>query len=290
MQQESYWWYITLEATRGNEEVLSSLVEMAGCLGCEEADKGDKACLRAYFHPEKPLEHWLMSVSSLAENWPGVTVADMGKIDNQPWHKEWMEAFPPLNVGHNLVVMASWHADAYQPSGRVPLYIHPGSAFGTGYHESTQAALTLIERHLKPGSRVADIGCGTAILSIAALKLGATSVRARDLDPEAVSEALRNSMELNDITSQQLTVEQGNLLVGFDEQVDLIVANILYEPLCAMVSDVKRCLKPEGIAIFSGMIEREADAFEVKLKGQGFDVFDRVQLADWVALAAKPCN
>lgn len=290
MQGQDYWWYITLEAPRGEEEVMASLAEAAGCIGCEEADKGAKSCLRAYFHPDRPLDYWLKTLSSLAAQWPGLTISDMGKIDNQPWHTDWMDAFPPLNVGKNLVVMAPWHAETYQPGGRLALYIHPAGAFGTGYHESTQAALTLIERHLRPGIRVADIGCGTAILSIAALKLGAASARARDLDPEAVSEALRNSLEVNGLSPRALQVEQGNLLKDFDEQVDLIVANILYEPLCAMLPDVASCLKPDGLAIFSGMVEREALAFEEKLAKTGFDLYDRVQLGEWVALAAKPCN
>ena len=132
----------------------------------------------------------------------GVTISDMGKIENRPWHTEWMDAFPPLNVGEHLVVMAPWHAGK-EESGRLPVFIYPGSAFGTGYHQSTQAVLTLLERYLKKGDAVADIGCGSAILSIAALKMGAAIAYARDLDPSVVDEAVRSAVHLQILLLQK---------------------------------------------------------------------------------------
>lgn len=287
MEKGSYWWYITIQGPCGSEELMNSLSEASGCLGSEETHLGDVTCLQVYYRNDHPLGHWLDLMNQLIRDWPQLAVRDMGKVENRPWHTEWMEAFPPLNVGEKLVVMAPWHLDGYEPTNRIPLLIYPGSAFGTGYHESTQAVLTLLEKVIQPGNRVADIGCGSAILSVAALKLGAKSARARDLDPAVLDEAQRNLMELNHIPQQQLTVEQGDLLKGFDETVDLLMANILYEPLCAMVDDVARCVKKGGYAIFSGMVAAEAEKFVRRLPDAGLQLLDRVQLGDWVGLLTQ---
>ena len=156
-------------------------------------------------------------------------------------------------MGEKLVVMAPWHAGK-EDRGRLPVYIYPGSAFGTGYHQSTQAVLTLLERYLHEGDVVADIGCGSAILSIAALKMGASLAYARDLDPSVVSEAVRNTLELNGLPAEKLDIAVGDLLKGFDHKVDLLMANILFEPNKALLPDVSHTLNDGGRAIFSGMV------------------------------------
>ncbi|MDY3867856.1 MAG: 50S ribosomal protein L11 methyltransferase, partial [Pyramidobacter sp.] len=213
-------------------------------------------------------------------------IKDMGKIENRPWNTEWMDAFPPLNVGKNLVVMAPWHAGK-EDKGRLPVYIYPGTAFGTGYHESTQSVLTLVERYIRPGDTVADIGCGSAILSIAALKMGAVKAYARDLDPSVMDEAVRNTLELNGIPSDRLDIGVGDLLKGFDHKVDLLMANILYEPLRAMLPDVAGVLNPGGRAIFSGMVIKEGEVFKTLLEENGLRLIDEITSGDWCGLAAE---
>ena len=285
---ESFWWYITLQAPKGHEEVLASLAEASGCLGSEDTSRGENAQLQIYYRSSKDLGAWLERLSGLMDCWPEVSIRDMGRIENRPWHTEWMDAFPPLNVGNRLTVMAPWHSEGFSPSsGRIPLYIYPGSSFGTGYHESTQSVLSLLERAIRPGDVAADIGCGSAILSIAAVKLGASKVYARDLDPSVVDEALHNSRDLNDIPPEKIAVEVGDLLKGFDRKVDLLMANILFEPLCEMLPDVSKVLREGGRAIFSGMLIAEGGEFKKLFPSAGLKLVDEIHCGDWCGLWAE---
>ena len=178
MNNDAFWWYILLEAREKEAPVLDSLVELSGSIGAEYAEGSDMVRVRAYYRSSHDLGHWLKELNQVLGPWPDIVVRDMGKIANRSWHTAWKEAFPPLPVGKGLVVMAPWHK-GNEPEGRLPLYIYPGSAFGTGYHESTQIALELLEKHLAPGDELVDVGCGSGILSIGAIKLGASRAWAR---------------------------------------------------------------------------------------------------------------
>ena len=283
---DNYWWYITLTGPAGMEDVLSSAAVESGCIGSMVNNEGDRVDLQIYYRSNQDLGEWIKVLTPYLEPWEEVSIKDMGKLENRPWNTEWMDAFPPLNVGKKLVVMAPWHAGKEDP-GRLPIFIYPGTAFGTGYHQSTQAVLTLLERWLHEGDAVADIGCGSAILSIAALKMGASQAYARDLDPTVVQEAVRNTLELNGIAEEKLDIAVGDLLKGFDHKVDLLMANILFEPNSAMLPDVAGVLKDGGRAIFSGMVLAEGEIFKSKLEENGLRLIDEVHLDDWCGLAVE---
>jgi ribosomal protein L11 methyltransferase len=283
---DDFWWYVTLSGPSGMEDVLSSAAEDSGCIGSLVTGRGDLVDVQVYYRASRDLGEWLKVLEPYLEQWSEVKISDMGKIENRPWHTEWMDAFPPLNVGEKLVVMAPWHAGK-EDRGRLPVYIYPGSAFGTGYHQSTQAVLTLLERYLHEGDVVADIGCGSAILSIAALKMGASLAYARDLDPSVVSEAVRNTLELNGLPAEKLDIAVGDLLKGFDHKVDLLMANILFEPNKALLPDVSRALNDGGRAIFSGMVKAEGEQFKTLLEQNGLRLIDEVYFDDWCGLAAE---
>ncbi|MGN0838258.1 MAG: 50S ribosomal protein L11 methyltransferase [Pyramidobacter sp.] len=285
-QSDNFWWYITLSGPAGMEDVLSSAAENSGCIGSMVTNHGESVDVQVYYRANRDLGGWLAVLRPFLEPWKDVTVSDMGKVENRAWNTEWMDAFPPLNVGKKLVVMAPWHLGE-QEKGRIPVVIYPGSAFGTGYHQSTQAVLILLERWLRPGDTVADIGCGSAVLSIAALKLGASMAYARDLDPSAVSEAVRNTMELNGIDSAKLEIGVGNLLKGFDHKVDLLLANILFEPNMAMLPDVAGVLNDGGRAVFSGLVVEEGEKFKKELEKNGLRLIDEVRLDEWCGIAVE---
>jgi ribosomal protein L11 methyltransferase len=182
--------------------------------------------------------------------------------------------------------MAPWHKGK-EPSARTPLYIYPSSAFGTGYHESTRIALTLTERFVEKGSVVVDIGTGSGILFIAALKLGAARAVARDIDPTAVSEALRN-MELNGLPPDACDLQVGSLLDNVAEtNADVLTANILLEPNLQLLSDVGRVLRPSGIAVFSGITEAERPAFLSAIPKTGTDLLAELTEKTWWGCAVK---
>lgn len=293
----NYWWYITVviypeNAERivheENEEILYSAAEISGSIGTEVQELPNGTRMRIYYRSDCDLASWRNRLLDALAPWPQVRVEDMGKIENQQWHQQSEDAFPPLEVGERLVVLAPWHKDR-EPSGRIPIYINPGSAFGTGYHESTQAVLELLQRRLalrKEIGRVVDVGTGSGILSVAALKLGAESVRARDLDPAVVDEVEAN-FALNCVDGERIAVEVGNLLAGVEDRYDLLFANILLEPLLEMLPDVARVLVPGGTAIFSGMTERERGMFLEALSATPLVVVDELVKEEWWGVAAQ---
>jgi ribosomal protein L11 methyltransferase len=293
----NYWWYITVllkDGTEGrseNEQILYSAAELSGSIGTEVQELPDGIRMRIYFHSGDEISSWREKLLDAFEPWPDVRIEDMGKIENQQWSRQSEDAFPPLEIGRTLVVLAPWHK-GHEPSGRVPIYINPGSAFGTGYHESTQAALELFERLLgkdRSAGRVADIGTGSGILSIAAFKLGSESILARDIDPAAVGEA-KSNMELNGILplrSGRIIVERGDLLRGASGLFDLIFANILFEPLVSMLPSIPRFLAPEGTAVFSGITIRESEEFVAALSEAGLEIIDEIIKEEWWGVAAQ---
>ncbi|MDR2780255.1 MAG: 50S ribosomal protein L11 methyltransferase [Synergistaceae bacterium] len=293
----NYWWYITVllkDSAAGryeNEQILYSAAELSGSIGTEVQELPDGIRVRIYYHSGKGISSWRASLLDAFETWPDVRIEDMGKIENQQWSRQSEDAFPPLDIGRTLVVLAPWHK-GHEPEGRTPIYINPGSAFGTGYHESTQAALELFERQLDKNGRagrVADIGTGSGILSIAAFKFGAEFILARDIDPAAAEEA-RSNMELNGILpahSGKITIETGDLLHGVGGSFDLLFANILLEPLTAMLPSVRRVLVPGGVAVFSGVTSREKPEFIAALSEAGLEITDQIIKEEWWGVAAQ---
>lgn len=283
-REAGYWWYITLEMEDGNEEAVISLADLSGSIGSEIVGTSGKSVLKSYYRSTKDLEYWLGRVREATGPWSSVGIVDMGKIENRSWHKTWKEAFPPLDVGERLVVMAPWHKIGYKGE-RTPLLIYPGSAFGTGYHESTQIALELVEKHVPVGGEGVDIGTGSGILAIAAVRLGAAKVVARDVDPAALEEA-RANLELNGIDGETIILQEGDLLEGFSGSVDFLTANIVFDPISRLLSKVPNVLGDGGVAIFSGLAVNEKDAFMKALLENGLALCDDATRGGWWGVAA----
>ena len=283
---ETFWWYITLSASPELEDVLFSVADITESIGTEfdELASG-KVTLRAYYRRNEPLEHWKNMLLVAIKEFPDIKIEDFGKLENQPWNVQVQEAFPPLNVGENLVVLAPWHKGT-EEAGKTPLYINPGCAFGTGYHESTQIVLKLMERFMKPGFVTADIGTGSGILTICAIKKGAKKAYARDIDPAVIDE-VRKNFELNELDLGKIDLATGDLLKGFDHTADLLLANILIEPLSTMICDVPRVIGKNGTAIFSGMVEAERERFLAILDENGLVPIAEDRQGDWWGVAAK---
>ena len=284
--QDGYWWYITLSASADDEDVLYSLADISGSIGTElQMLPSGGANLRAYYRSSEDLSYWKEKLLSAMGEWPSVKIEDFGKIDNQPWNVAAEEAFPPLPVGRGLVVLAPWHKGK-EPADRTALYINPGSAFGTGYHESTQIVLELMEEFIRPGVTTADIGTGSGILTIGALKMGAGKAYARDIDPTVIEE-VRKNFELNGLDLKKIDLRTGDLLKDFGHKADLLTANILIEPLCTMVGDVPSVIGKKGLAIFSGMLEKERPTFLKALEGADMEPVKELVKGEWWGVAAK---
>ncbi|MCL6631078.1 MAG: 50S ribosomal protein L11 methyltransferase [Alicyclobacillus herbarius] len=207
-------------------------------------------------------------------------------VDESEWDSVWKQDFEPISIGRRLRIVPRWRADVDNASDeRIALRLEPGMAFGTGMHETTQLCLEALEDWVQPGRRVLDIGCGTAILAIAAAKLGATDVTAIDIDPVAVDVA-RENVQDNEV-SDRVRVRQGDLLTAVSETgFDLAVANILRDIVIALAPQAAAKLRPGGVLISSGYVDTQAPPIEAALAEAGFRVAERRRRGDWLALVA----
>lgn len=208
-------------------------------------------------------------------------------VDDQDWANAWKAHYRPLRIGRRLLVRPAW-IDAEPLSDALEIVLDPGMAFGTGTHPSTQLCLQAMERHLRPGDRVLDLGCGSGILAIAAARLGAASVLALDNDPVAVT-AARNNLALNPSIGG-VCVREGSLatLRGGERRFDLIVVNILAQVIVDFCDGGLACvLRPGGCGIFSGIIGDQVGEVEAALLRCGLRPAGRLQQDDWVALVAR---
>ena len=210
------------------------------------------------------------------------------------WAHSWQKYYRPLSVGERLFIVPEWERDTAElPEGAVRVLMNPGLTFGTGSHASTQLCLEGVERYLVPASYVLDLGCGSGILSIAALALGASHVTGVDIDPKAVDVAYENAA-LNGFGKDRCRYLAGNVLDDpalvedlAREKAPLVLANIVADviiPLAPMVPDL---LAEGGTFLCSGIIDQRGDEVAAALEKAGLRVIQRLEKNGWIALAAK---
>lgn len=243
-----------------------------------------KAIIHVYISPEEnPAE----AVSFLEERFRAVgiphaiTQADCAKED---WINNWKQYFKPLFVGERLVIRPIWEELPATAPGSVVIDLEPGLAFGTGAHETTRLCLELIEKYLKAGDPFLDMGCGSGILSVAALKLGASSATGVDIDPLAVKTAAENA-QTNGV-EERFTAICGDLAEKVTGRFRMVAANIVADIVMQLTRDVPRFLEPDGVYIVSGIIDtREQDVLAAV--SESFRVIERREERGWVAMALK---
>ena len=200
---------------------------------------------------------------------------------SEDWENNWKAYFRPLPVGEKLLIQPIWE-DAIDPQGRAVLLLEPGLAFGSGSHATTRLCMQALERVVTPGCTVLDVGCGSGILSVAAMLLGAGSCLGVDIDPMAVKTAQENA-ERNAVPCNFI---HGDLATGVTGQFDVIVSNIVADAIISLAGQIRPRLKPNGTWISSGIIDtREGDVLEA-LEANGFRVIDRREEEGWVCLTA----
>jgi len=207
-------------------------------------------------------------------------------IADQNWMEAWKEHYKPIPVGEKLIIVPAWLESP--DAARFPIRIDPGMAFGTGTHPTTQLCLELLEKYAAPGVDVIDVGCGSGILSIAALKLGAGRALAVDIDQASV-DATRENAETNGIRSG-LLVGLGSvdelLASNFEfQQAPLVLANILANTLIRLFeSGMGKLVSKNGVLILSGILEEQAETVTRVAVENGFKLIEKRQIGDWVAL------
>lgn len=304
------WIEITISTNTEGADIVSEALLRQGAVGTQIIDRADVP------DPSKPngfwelidpkmidempedvqVKAWFESVEALRglENClkalPELTGMDLGTlavsqqgVQEQDWSECWKQYYKPFRAGQHLVIKPSWENWNAAP-GDLIIELDPGMAFGTGTHETTAMCVEMIEKHYH-GGKVLDVGTGSGILAIAAARLGADSVLGVDIDPMAVRVAQEN-VEKNGL-SREIDIRQGDLVAGLDNvQCEFAVANILADVIALLAAPLKAHLTANATFVCSGILkEREQDVVDV-LTRNGYQLFDRMQKGDWVALAA----
>lgn len=320
------WHEITINTTEMAIEMISNFLHELGAGGVSIEESGTlnkqrdtsfgqwyelplndipegRAVIKGYFSEllemDGIIEQLKQSIEELAsfDIDTGNPTYELRLVDEEDWANAWKQYFKPLRISDRLTIKPTWEEYAGGPEELI-IELDPGMAFGTGTHATTSLCLKTLEKVIRPGDDVIDVGTGSGVLSIAAAKLGARHVLAVDLDPVAVSSATEN-IKLNGLEAQT-TVKQSDLLQVFRESqeggaaslgvklpVQVVVANILAEILLLFVQDVYDVLASGGHYIASGIIQSKESDIVQALTAHGFEIVERNYDSDWVAIVAR---
>ena len=213
------------------------------------------------------------------------------ETEDKDWINNWKTFFKPFRAADDIVIKPTWEEYKKEKDSDILIEIDPGIAFGTGSHETTKLCIQALDKYVKNGDSVLDVGCGSGILSIAALKLGAKHATAIDIDEVAVKVAAEN-MAVNHIPSSDYTLYDGDLISNAFLKVkagtghDIVVANILADVIIPLTGVVKPHLKKGGLYITSGIIDtKEAEVREALLEN-GFEILDVTYMKEWCCFIA----
>ncbi len=251
----------------------------------EELLKTDrtKAKIHIYIDPEDNIDE---AVSFLKERLSASGIAytlDLSNVKEDDWLNNWRKFFKPMPVGEKLLINPSWFTDT-DPDGRAVLNIDPGLAFGTGKHETTRLCMEALERYVSGGEKVLDIGCGSGILGIAAVLLGAESAFGVDIDEMAVRTANENA-EVNKV-ADRFTAIAGDLVDKVDGKYDIVVANIVADAIISLSAHVGAFMKDDAVYIVSGIIDTRADDVINAVK-DSFEIVEENTLGGWYCFVLK---
>ena len=214
-------------------------------------------------------------------------------LREEDWATSWQKYYRPIPVGKRIYIVPDWMRGEPAPVGRTPLYLNPGLTFGTGDHPTTQLCLELLEEAVKPGGSVLDLGCGSGILAIAALLLGAERAIGVDVDPKAADVACENAA-LNGIGVDRLTVLSGDVLSDHMLSVRLgrgqnnvVLANIVADVIIPLSAKAGEFMAEDGVFLASGIIDGRQDEVAAALEANGFSVTKHLERGGWHAFRAE---
>ncbi len=312
------WNKFTLKIRSEAEDVVIASLAEAGIQGVEIEDKipltaRDKeqmfvdilpdvaddgvAYLNFYLEEDEDKEAVLSRVREELAELSGFLDIGEGTItesqtEDKDWINNWKQYFKQFYVD-DLLIIPSWEKIKPEDEGRPVIHIDPGTAFGTGMHETTQLCIRQIKKHVAPGCQMLDVGCGSGILSIAGILFGAGHAVMTDLDPCAVSASAENMAE-NGIGEECFQILEGNLIddaavqdaVGYGKY-DLVTANILADVLVPLTPAVARCLKEGGVYISSGILQEKEQMVADAVRKAGLEILEITRQGEWVSVTAR---
>ncbi len=313
------WNQFRLKTTTEAEDIVSSMLADLGIEGVQIEDKvpltqSDKeqmfvdilpdipeddgvAYLTFYLDPKVDAGAMLLQVQSELEEMRsyvdvGECTIEESETEDLDWVNNWKKYFHQFYID-DILVIPSWEKVEAKDSDKMVIHIDPGTAFGTGMHETTQLCIRQLKKYVKPGMEILDVGCGSGILGMLALKFGAEHSVGTDLDPCAI-DATHENMEVNGIEKHQYEVMIGNIIddkkvqdqVGY-EKYDIVAANILADVLVPLTPVVLNHMKPGAIYITSGIIEEKEDTVVDAVKAAGLEVLEVSHQGEWVSVTAR---
>ena len=316
------WLELKIDAAPAGLEPVSALLEDLGITGLVIDDEGDfqdflehnhaywdyvddqlmqkkKGLCRITFYLEdspdgyNTLAQVRMALSRVKQEHPeyGRLLLTMENMEDADWENNWKQFYKPMEIGDRLTVIPEWES-AGVPEGRVALRLNPGLTFGTGSHATTRLCLTALEEAVHGGETVLDLGCGSGILSIAALRLGAASAKAVDIDDKCLTVAYENAA-LNGIGKDRYTVLVGDVLSNgalretLGGGYDVVVANIVADVIIGLAPMVRHFLKPGGLFLCSGIIDTRAGEVADALRQNGWEIETTRSGEGWYSYACR---
>lgn len=313
------WDKYTIETTTAAEDFISMMLDEVGIDGVEIQDnvpltEEETAGMFIDFPPELPPDEGksfvtfyleagedhsdklkevrvgLENLRSMVDVGPGTITS--GQTEDLDWINNWKQFFQSFYID-DILIKPTWEPLKDEDRDKFLIEIDPGVSFGTGKHETTQLCIRQLRKYLKPGQKVLDVGCGSGILSIAALKLGAGSVVGTDID-EACMTSTAENMVVNDLDEALGTFYVGNLIddeklqekVG-SECYDIVVANILADVIIPMAPVIPARLKQDGIFITSGIIDFKEHEVAAAMEAAGFEILETNHQGEWVNITAR---
>ena len=304
------WLELKIDAAPAGLEPVSALLEDLGITGLVIDDEGDfqdflehnhaywdyvddqlmqekKGLCRITFYLEdspdgyNTLARVRMALSRVKQEHPeyGRLLLTMENMEDADWENNWKQYFHPIKIGERLLIRPTWE-DEYDAEGRAVLHLEPGLAFGTGSHETTRLCLEALEKNIKGGEKVLDVGCGSGILAIASLLLGADSATGVDIDELAVKTAEENG-KMNGFGNDRLTFIHGDLADKVSGKFDIVVANIVADVIIMFCKTVPDFMADNAVFITSGIIDiREQEVVDAFAEN-GFEIIARHADGGW---------
>lgn len=248
---------------------------------------GDKAAVvKGYFHENEDIDKikQIINTKLMELKEMGIDVGEgrlvISNINEEDWSTSWKKYYKPVKLGNKIVIKPTW--EEYKANdGEIIIELDPGMAFGTGTHETTSMCIELLEKYLKPGDTIFDIGTGSGILSITSSKLGAGHVVGVDLDEVAVKSASEN-VSTNDL--KNVTILHGDLTNVLKGKANIIVANIIAEVVIGLTETIKPFMEENGLFIASGIIKERCNDVLNAMKAEGHKIIEIKEKGEWVAI------